>query len=101
MLKLFTEHPASVGETYLQHLGFAARTGGTLISAGLACIVHGVTPFLFTTTGSRAIRRLAASLGGAAPRQPATPCRAAPTPARCGISDLRAAELESLASASL
>jgi uncharacterized protein DUF6356 len=54
----FTEHPASVGETYLQHLvtasGFAAR----LIAAGGACLVHAVFPFLFVKTGSGAIQEL-------------------------------------------
>jgi hypothetical protein len=65
MLRLFTEHPASVGETYLQHLRFAWRTGGTMLMGGCACLVHGLCPFLCTTTGSRTIRALAARLGGA------------------------------------
>jgi hypothetical protein len=68
MLKLFNEHPKSVGETYWQHLHFASRTGVTMLLAGCACILHGLCPFLFTTTGSRTIRALAARLGGAQPR---------------------------------
>src|SRR5579859_2732926 len=65
MLRLFTEHPASVGETYFEHLQFASRTGVTMLIGGCACIVHGLMPFLCMTTGSRTIRALAARLGGA------------------------------------
>ncbi len=54
----FTEHPATVGETYLEHLRSAAGFSFQMIGAGLACLVHGVFPFLFTTTGSSAIRSL-------------------------------------------
>lgn len=57
-LSLFTDHPASVGETYLQHFVFATRFGATMIAGGLACVVHGVLPFLCTTSGSRRVRRL-------------------------------------------
>jgi hypothetical protein len=56
--RLLTEHPASVGETYFEHLGFASRFGGTMILGGLACVVHGVLPFLCTTSGSRRVRAL-------------------------------------------
>jgi hypothetical protein len=54
----FTEHPAAVGETYGEHMGVAFGFGARLILAGLACCVHGVFPFLFTKTGSRAIADL-------------------------------------------
>ena len=54
----FTEHPATVGETYLEHLRSAAGFSFHMIGAGLACLVHGVFPFLFKTTGSSAIRSL-------------------------------------------
>ncbi|HEV2676264.1 MAG TPA: DUF6356 family protein [Aliidongia sp.] len=69
MLRLFTEHPASVGESYFEHLKFASRTGATMVVGGCACFVHGLMPFLCTTTGSRTIRALAARLGGAQRRQ--------------------------------
>ena len=71
MLRLFTEHPASVGESYFQHLRFAARTGTTMLIGAAACFVHGLMPFLCTTTGSRTIRALAARLGGAQARHQA------------------------------
>jgi hypothetical protein len=54
----FTEHPAAVGETYVEHLGVAGGFGVRMILGGLACLVHGLLPFLFTTTGSRTIAAL-------------------------------------------
>ena len=75
MLRHFTEHPASVGETYFEHLKFASRTGAMMLAGGCACIVHGLMPFLCTTTGSRTIRTLAARLGGAQRRQAAAELR--------------------------
>jgi Family of unknown function (DUF6356) len=57
-LKPFTEHPASVGETYLEHLAMASGFGWRMVVAGCACFIHGLLPFLFTTTGSRAVTEL-------------------------------------------
>ncbi len=54
----FTEHPASVGESYFQHMGFAAKFAATLFAAGFAALVHAVIPPLFETTASRLIRQL-------------------------------------------
>lgn len=54
----FTAHPKEVGETYAQHLGVATGFGVAMIGGGLACLVHGVLPFLFTRTGSSVIGRL-------------------------------------------
>ena len=58
LIRAFTEHPASVGESYVQHLGQAACFGTRMVAAGLACLVHGVLPFLFVRTGSHAIGEL-------------------------------------------
>jgi uncharacterized circularly permuted ATP-grasp superfamily protein len=58
LIEPFREHPASVGETYVEHFGVATSFGFTLVKAGLACLVHAVLPFLFTTTGKRAIEDL-------------------------------------------
>ncbi|BBK33815.1 hypothetical protein EDC65_3652 [Stella humosa] len=58
ILDSFTRHPASVGESYGQHLGFAGGVGLRMIGAGLACVVHGIFPFLFVRTGSRTILAL-------------------------------------------
>ena len=60
--RLFTEHPASVGETYLEHGAFACRYGIKMTLGGLAAVVHGVFPFVFRTTGSRITRELNATL---------------------------------------
>ena len=55
---LFTDHPASVGESYAEHLGTAAGFGVRLVLTGLACIVHALLPFLFVKTGSQQISAL-------------------------------------------
>jgi Family of unknown function (DUF6356) len=57
-MKLFTDHPASVNETYTEHAGFAFGFGFWMIVGGLACCLHGLFPFLFERTGSRIIVRL-------------------------------------------
>jgi hypothetical protein len=62
IIKTFTAHPASVGETYLQHMGTAFSFGFTMLWAGVACLVHGVLPFLCTKTGSKAITDLHARM---------------------------------------
>lgn len=56
--RLFTDHPQSVDETYLEHAAFAARFSGWLLLAGLAAAVHAVLPFLFEKTASRITTRL-------------------------------------------
>ncbi|MCG8509550.1 MAG: DUF6356 family protein [Rhodospirillales bacterium] len=58
LLKLFTEHPASVGETYREHMGVAFSFSGAMVAAGIACFLHGLFPFLFTSTGSRTVSAL-------------------------------------------
>jgi hypothetical protein len=62
MLQFFTKHPAAAGETYLEHLVFAGTFGSRMLAGGLACCVHGVLPWLFTTTGSRTVLELHAVL---------------------------------------
>lgn len=61
-LNAFTEHPASVNENYAEHLGSAWRFAFTMIAAGIACLLHGVFPFLFVTTGSSTISELHARM---------------------------------------
>lgn len=56
--KLFTEHPASVGETYGEHLAMATEFGVRMITGGIACLIHGLLPFLFVKTGSNRIAQL-------------------------------------------
>ncbi len=59
MLKsLFTDHPASVDETYGEHMGVAIWFGARLFAAAAACLVHAFLPFLFVNTASNAIAEL-------------------------------------------
>jgi len=57
-MKFFTEHPESVGETYAEHFIVASSFGIPMISAGVACLLHGIFPFLFEKTGSNLVKKL-------------------------------------------
>ena len=59
LYRIFNDHPASVGETYLQHFQHASAFGARMMAGGAACILHGVLPFLFVKTGSKQIRDVA------------------------------------------
>ncbi|MGI4793862.1 MAG: DUF6356 family protein [Janthinobacterium lividum] len=54
----FTKHPEAVGESYGEHFMVASSFGTAMILGGLACMVHGILPFLFTSTGSQTVKRL-------------------------------------------
>lgn len=56
--RAFTEHPASVGESYFQHMGSAFRFSTKMIGAGFACMLHGIFPFLFKCAGRKCIEEL-------------------------------------------
>jgi hypothetical protein len=56
--RLFIEHPHSVGETYLQHQRHAFAFGCAMVAGGVACLLHGMVPALFTRTGSTTVARL-------------------------------------------
>ncbi|TIN27272.1 MAG: hypothetical protein E5Y31_13990 [Mesorhizobium sp.] len=56
--RIFTSHPAKVGETYLSHMAFAAWFSSRLLLAACAALVHAFLPFLFETTASRIVREL-------------------------------------------
>lgn len=47
-----------MGESYCEHLVRAVYFGSRMVFAGIACLVHGLLPFLFVRTGSRAIAEL-------------------------------------------
>ena len=57
-IRAFSKHPATVGESYSEHLLHATGFGLRMMFGGLACFVHGVLPFLFERTGSRTITQL-------------------------------------------
>ena len=54
----FTEHPASVGETYREHFRVASHFAKELALASMAAAAHAVVPSLFASTGSAKIRQL-------------------------------------------
>ena len=56
--KLFTDHPASVDETYFEHMRFASSFAFWLFDAAGAALVHAVVPALCESTASRIITRL-------------------------------------------
>lgn len=56
--RFFVEHPRSVGESYVEHMGKACGFGGRMMLSGLACIVHGIVPRLFMMTGSSTVTKL-------------------------------------------
>lgn len=60
--KLFRDHPASVGESYAEHFGVAARFGVKMIAGGLGACLHALVPALCKTTGSRTVATLHAEI---------------------------------------
>ena len=58
MLTKFTEHPATVGETYWQHMGMALSFSGRMAVGAFVALVHAFLPFLFVKTGSQIITNL-------------------------------------------
>lgn len=60
--RVFRDHPHSVGESYLQHMQFAAGFGFRLLAAATAALVHSVVPCIFETTASGMIRKMAQDL---------------------------------------
>ena len=54
----FTEHPASVGETYGEHFVTASGFSVALLKAAFCCAVHAILPFAFEKTGSGCITEL-------------------------------------------
>ena len=56
--RLFTEHPRSLGMTWVGHGAGAVRIGAELIGAGCACIVHAAVPGWFTQTAGKTVTRI-------------------------------------------
>lgn len=55
---LFTDHPASVDETFGQHFLFALKFSGLLFVAAGAALCHALLPFTFEKTASRIVATL-------------------------------------------
>jgi hypothetical protein len=58
VLTAFTEHPATVGESYFSHMTMALGFGLRMLYCGFACLVHAFLPFIFIKTGSNTITQL-------------------------------------------
>ena len=58
MIGASKRHLGDADEGYFEHFKFATKVGAVAIGGGLACFAHALVPAWFTTTGSRAIRRL-------------------------------------------
>ena len=56
--RLFTDHPASVGESYFQHLAAALGFTANVALTTVVCFIHAFLPFLFVKTGSSMINKL-------------------------------------------
>ena len=52
LARLFRDHPAKVGETYLEHMAFAFGFSLRLFRAAFAALLHGLVPALCETTAS-------------------------------------------------
>jgi hypothetical protein len=55
---IFTEHPATVGQTYWQHCGSSLSFGYSLLRASLAAGVHALFPCAFEKTASGIVSEL-------------------------------------------
>lgn len=62
LASLFLDHPATVDETYFQHMRFAFGFAFWLGTAALAALVHAIVPALCETTASRILKRLHARI---------------------------------------
>jgi len=60
--RLFSDHPASLHESYWQHSRAAWRTGIRLFGMGAACLCHAVVPGVFKDTASQGVSRLAGEM---------------------------------------
>ena len=58
MFRAFTDHPESVGETYLEHMHSASWFAMTMFAGGVVCLLHAIFPFACQKSGSRRIKAL-------------------------------------------
>lgn len=58
MKRLFVEHPASVEESYFEHMRFAGWFSAKLCMAGIAAFVHALVPGFFEKTAGNIICEL-------------------------------------------
>jgi hypothetical protein len=51
-MNIFTRHPHSVGETYLQHLKETLKISAKHLVASVLQLIHGVFPFVYPPMGA-------------------------------------------------
>ncbi len=56
--RIFLSHPATVNETFGQHLVFALGFSARLFAAAFAALIHAFIPCLFEKTASNIIAEL-------------------------------------------
>nr|WP_306268431.1 DUF6356 family protein [Pararhizobium sp. IMCC3301] len=56
--RLFVDHPASVDESYFEHMRFAGGFSAQLCLAGCAALIHALIPGLFEKTAGNIICKL-------------------------------------------
>ena len=81
MTNPFTAHPHAVGESYLEHCGFALRFGCKMAAGAAAAIIHAFLPFLFSGTAGR----ISDELQAMRQRSPGRLKQARPTAAPPGV----------------
>ena len=47
-----------MGETYFQHMRCATIFGFSMLTGGIACLIHAIFPFLFEKTGSNFLLKM-------------------------------------------
>ncbi len=53
--RLFTDHPRTLGMSYVVHGVGAAKIALVLIGAGVACLIHSIVPGWFTHTAGKTV----------------------------------------------
>lgn len=61
-MRMFTQHPAAVGESYFEHLCVAAWFGVRLLTSGIACLLHALLPCCCQRFASRTVAALYAQM---------------------------------------
>ncbi len=56
--RLFTEHPASVEESYTEHFLVASGFALAMLWGGIRVLIHAFVPGFFVRAGSTTIKRL-------------------------------------------
>lgn len=56
--RLFTDHPRTLGMSWVVHGVGAAKIGVVLVGAGIACLIHAIVPGWFTQTAGKTVTNI-------------------------------------------